>query len=158
MTRGGRDSARDYRENSLVRDHGMPFLLCVSLLSGCVTVDELHQSQPVRTGTVAGNYLPVARCVRENLAGAPGSNGTTYAIRDSATAKTANVLAIARAPGGLFYTVPAPLLDLSLQQADEGTVRIEARRSPLGTALEPTVWPIVEQCTGRTVTVSPPVR
>jgi hypothetical protein len=140
-----------------VKPHRISFLLCVSLLSGCVTVAELHQSQPVRTGTVAGSYLSLARCVRENLARGQATDGTTYDFQDFATAKTANILAIARAPAGLFYTVPAPLLELSLHQADERTVKIEARRSRLGTALEPTVWTILEQCAGRTVTVSPPV-
>jgi hypothetical protein len=140
-----------------VKPHGISFLLCVSLLSGCVTVTELHQSQPVRTGTVAGSYLPLARCVSENLERGQGADGTTYDFQDFATAKTATILAIARAPGGLFYTVPAPLLELSLHQADEGTVKIEARRSRLGSALEPTVWPILEQCAGGAVTVSRPV-
>jgi hypothetical protein len=106
---------------------------------------------------VAGSYLPIAQCVSENLERGQGAAGTTYDFQHFATAKAANILAIARVPAGLFYTVPAPLLELSLHQVDEGTVKIEARRSRLGTVLEPKVWPILEECASRTVTVSQPV-
>jgi hypothetical protein len=81
----------------------------------------------------------------------------TYQLVDATATKTARVMATARFIGGLFYTVPAPLLELAFNQADEGTVKIEARRSAAGFDLESASWPVIEQCAGGKLSVTPPV-
>ena len=131
------------------------WLLCVCAFTGCVTVSELRASSPVRVGTVGGSYLTLATCVMENMGKNQAVEGMIYQFSDARTVKIANIVATANFPAGLFYTAPAPLLDLSFRQADQETVKIEARRSFPGSALELRAWPIIEQCAGRTVAVSP---
>jgi hypothetical protein len=81
----------------------------------------------------------------------------TYQLSDVAATKTARLMATARFLGGLFYTVPAPLLELAFSQADEGNVKIEARRSVAGFDLESASWPVIEQCAGGKLLVTPAV-
>ena len=119
---------------------------------------EQRASRPVRGGTVVGTHLQLATCVMASLGSTQAAEGTSYQFQDLTAEKTASLVATVRFPGGLFfYTVPAPLLELSFHQADEKTVKIEARRSLAGLALELRAWPIIEQCAGTAVAVSPPV-
>jgi hypothetical protein len=104
---------------------------------------------------VAGSYLTLATCVADNMGKNQAAEGVVYRLSDAAPAKVASITAIARFPAGLFYAVPAPLLELSFRQADQETVKIEARRSFPGSALELRAWPVIEQCAGKTVAVSP---
>ena len=133
------------------------WLLCVFGLAGCVTVAELRESPPVRVATVGGAYLPLATCVLQLLGKTQAEEGTLYQLVDVTGAKTASLVAVTRFPGGLFYMVPEPLLELRFDQGDGDTMKIEARRSFPGAALELRAWPIVEQCAGKTVAVSPPL-
>ena len=126
-------------------------------LTGCVSLAELRASTPVRGGTVVGTHLQLATCVMASLGSTQAAEGTSYQFQDLTAEKTASLVATVRFPGGLFYTVPAPLLELSFHQADEKTGKIEARRSLAGLALELRAWPIIEQCAGTAVAVSPPV-
>jgi hypothetical protein len=135
--------------------HGLFWLLCVCAFTGCVTVSELRGSPPVRSGTVAGSYLRLATCVADNMGRNQAAEGVVYQFSDVTAAKVAHIVATANFPAGLFYTVPAPLLELSFRQADQETVKIEARRSFPGSALELRAWPVIEQCAGKTVAVSP---
>jgi hypothetical protein len=133
-------------------------LLCAGILAGCVTVSALRESPPVRVGTAAGAYLPLAACVRERLETTHAAHGVTYALQDRAAVKSASLVGIARFPAGLFYTVPAPLLELSFHQTDQRTVKIEARRIAGGAAFEPGVWSVIAECAGGDVAPSPLVR
>jgi hypothetical protein len=92
----------------------------------------------------------------ENMGKNQAAEGTVYQLFDTTAAKTASIVATARFPAGLFYTVPAPLLELSFRQVEADTVKIETRKSVPGSALELRTWPIIEQCAGKTVAVSPP--
>lgn len=131
-------------------------LLCAGALGGCVTVSELRASTPVRVGTAAGTYLPLATCVMEILGKNRAAEGMVYQFLDAPTVKMASIVATTRVPAGLFYTAPAPLLELSFRQVDEDTVKIEVRKSFPGSVLELRAWPVIEQCAGKTVAASPP--
>jgi hypothetical protein len=133
------------------------WLLSVWALPACVTPAELRATLPVRVGSVAGAYLPLATCVAGGLEQSRTEAGMTYQLVDVTATKTARVMATARFIGGIFYTVPAPLLELAFNQADEGTVKIEARRSFAGFDLESASWPVIEQCAGKELSVTPPV-
>jgi len=124
-------------------------------LAGCISLAELRGRTPTRVGEVAGRYQPLAVCVTAKAERDPSSQGVSYDVQDIAAAKTARVVATARFPGGLFYSVPTPLVELTFREPEEGNVKIEARRSPLGSELELTMWPIIETCAGSTVVVSP---
>lgn len=137
--------------------HELIWLLGVWALAACITPAELRATPPVRVGSVAGAYLPLATCVAGGLEQSRTESGMTYQLVDVAATKTARLMATARFPGGLFYTVPAPFLELAFHQADEGNVKIEARRSAAGFDLESASWPVIEQCAGRKLSVTPPV-
>jgi hypothetical protein len=124
-------------------------------VAGCISLAELRGRTPTRVGEVAGRYRPLAACVTAKAEQDPSSQGVSYDVQDIAAVKTARVVATAQFPGGLFYAVPTPLVELTFREPDEGNVKIEARRGPLGSALELTMWPIIEICAGRTVVVSP---
>jgi len=137
--------------------HGLFLLLGAWALTACITPAELRATPPVRVGSVAGAYLSLATCVAGGLEKSRTEGELTYQLVDTAATKTARLMATARFPGGLFYTVPAPLLELAFNQADEGNVKIEARRSFAGFNLESASWPVIEQCAGRKLSVTPPV-
>ena len=137
--------------------HELIWLLGVWALTACVTPAELRATPPVRVGSVAGAYLPLATCVAGDLEKSRTESGMTYQLVEVAATKTARLMATARFAGGLFYTVPAPLLELSFNQTDEGNVKIESRRSFAGFDLESAAWPVIEQCAGRKLSVTPPV-
>lgn len=139
------------------RPYALLWFLGACVLTACVTTAELRATTPVRVGSVAGAYLPLATCVTNGLATSRTESGMTYQLVDAAAAKTARLLATARFPGGLFYTVPAPLLELAFNQADDGKVKIEARRAVGGYSLESAAWPIIEECAARKPSVAPPV-
>jgi|SRR5262245_22923402 len=122
------------------------WLVALSLLGGCISVSELHQSSPTHVADVQGRYLTLATCVVELAQTESASQGVSYKVEDIATAKTARVVAIARYPGGLFYAVPTPLLELTFRELDDTIVKVEARRGPLGSALDLTVRPIIDRC------------
>jgi hypothetical protein len=140
-----------------MRLNELVWVLVAGALTACVTPAELRATTPVRVGSVTGTYLPLATCVANGLERSRTESGMTYQLLDAATTKTARLMATARFPGGLFYTVPAPLLELAFQQADEGKVKIEARRSFAGYSLESAAWPMIEECAGQKVSVTSPV-
>jgi hypothetical protein len=135
--------------------YGLCLLLGAWALAACVTPAELRATPPVRVVSVPGAYLPLATCVAGSLEKSRTENGMTYQLVDTAATKTARLMATARFVGGLFYTVPAPLLELAFNQADEGNVKIEARRSFAGLDLESASWPVIEQCAGKKLSVTP---
>ena len=126
-------------------------------LTGCLSLAEVRGSSPTRTGEAAGPYLPLAQCVVAKAKAERLSDLASYEVEDSAVSRTARVVAMARYPGGLFYTVPTPLFELTVREPDEGRVKIEARRGPLGASYEPALWSIIGDCAGGKVTVSPPL-
>lgn len=144
-------------EDSMKRPYGLLWLLGACVLTACVTPADLRATTPVRVSSVAGVYLPLATCVTNGLEASRTESGMTYQLVDAAATKTARLMATARFPGGLFYTIPAPLLELVFNQVDDGKVQIEARRSFAGYSLESASWPIIEQCAGRKTSVAPPV-
>src|SRR5262249_14899774 len=103
-----------------------------------------------------GHYLSLATCVTAQAQKDSASEGVSYEVQDITAAKTARVVAMARYPGGLFYTVSTPLLELTFREADDGGVKVEARRGPLGSALDLTIWPIIAECAGSKVTSADP--
>jgi hypothetical protein len=117
-------------------------------LTGCLSLAEVRSAAPARTGEAAGHYLPLAGCVAAKAKGAPLSEGVSYEIEDSAASKTARVVAIKRYPGGLFYTVRTPLVELTFREPDEGRVKVETRHGPLGWPLEAAIWPLIGECAG----------
>jgi hypothetical protein len=146
-----------YPEDSMKRPYGVLWFLGACVLAACLTPAELRATAPVRVSSVAGAYLPLATCVTNELQSSRTESGMTYQLVDAAATKTARVMATARFPGGLFYTVPAPLLELAFNQADDRTVKIEARRSVGGYSLESASWPIIEQCAGQKPSAAAPV-
>jgi len=126
-------------------------------LTGCLSLAEVRGLPPTRTGEAKGPYLPLAQCVAAKAKAERLSDIASYAVEDTAVSRTARVVAMARYPGGLFYTVPTPLFELTVREAEEGRVKIDARRGPLGASYEPMLWSIVGDCTGGKVTVSPPL-
>src|SRR5262249_18676155 len=141
--------------SSTMRRHAF-WLASVWLLTGCISLSELRQSSPSRVGDVRGHYLPLATCVTARAQKDTASEGVSYEIQDIIAAKTARVVAMARFPGGLFYTVPTPLLELTLRETDDGNVKVEGRRGPLGSALELTIWPIIAECARGNITSAEP--
>jgi len=135
-----------------MRRHALSWLAGIWLLAGCISMSELRQSSPSRVGDVRGHYLSLATCVTAQAQKDSASEGVSYKVQDITAAKTARVVAIARYPGGLFYAVPTPLLELTLKETDDGTVKVETRRGPLGSALELTIWPIITECASSTST------
>src|SRR5262249_58710621 len=106
-------------------------------------------------GAVGGGILRLPTRVRTTPQADDASYAVSYQIEDITMARTARVMAAARYPGGLFYAVPAPLLELTYHEPDEGTVKVEARRGPLGSALDLTGGPMIEQCGGSASRVTP---
>ncbi len=136
------------------------FCACLgaSLLAGCATVSDLRQSPPVRAGTIRGNYLALADCVMSDIERLRAEDGVRYRLLTVPAAKTASILGAMRVPAGLFYTVPAAVLELSFKQDEANRVAIETRSRFPGSALEPGVWPLVERCAGTTLTLVPPLQ
>ncbi|MGH7320539.1 MAG: hypothetical protein ACRELA_13050 [Candidatus Rokuibacteriota bacterium] len=132
-------------------------LVCAVLLGGCMSVADFRQTRPVRVTTVAGNYLPLASCVMSGVDKLQGEENVRYQFLNLPSAKSASILGVSRLPGGLFYTVPEPVLELTFKQGDEGKVSIEARSRFPGATLEPRAWPIVERCAGTRLTLVPPL-
>jgi len=124
-----------------------------------VTVSEFRQSPPVRTGTVTGSYLTLADCVLTDVARPQEYEGVRYQLRNAPGGKSASIVGLVWLPGGLFYTVPAPVLEVSFSQGDGDKVTMETRTRFPGPLweLEPRVWPIVERCAGTRVTLVPPL-
>jgi hypothetical protein len=108
-------------------------------------------------GTVAGSYLSLARCSMGGVERLPDRDNVRYRLVDAPAAKTASILGVVPVPAGLFYTVPAPVLELRFAEAVEGTVSIEARTAYGGYVLEPRVWPLVQGCAGTPLTLTPPL-
>jgi hypothetical protein len=133
-------------------------VLCSWLLAGCTTVADLRQSPPARTATVQGRYLPLAACSLDLIDDMRSEDRVEYEPLDLSTARTARILGIARMPGGLFYRVPEPVLELAFQQTDDGKVVIESRTGVGGHVIEPRVWRLVERCAGTALKVVPPPR
>jgi hypothetical protein len=127
-------------------------LLSASLAGACVTVTQLRQSPPVRMATVSGRYLPLATCSMTHMETLQSEDRVRYQLLDVPSTRTATILGVARMPGGIFYTVPEPVFELTLREADDGKVTIESRNGFGGHVLEPRVWPIVEQCAGTKLT------
>lgn len=133
-------------------------LLCASLLAGCVSVTEFRQSSPTRVATVQGRYLPLATCTMNHIEGMQSEDRVQYQFLDLSAAKIARILAIARMPGGLFYTVPEPVFELAFKNDDDGKVSIESRNGYGGHVIELRVWPVVERCAGTKLTLVPPLK
>jgi len=117
-------------------------------LTGCLSLAEVRSAAPARTDEVPGHYLPLAGCVAAKAKDDRLSEGVSYEVEDSAASKTARVVAIKRYPGGLFYTVPTPLVELTFREPDEGRVKVETRHGPLGWPLEAAIWPLIRECAG----------
>ena len=132
-------------------------LVCGASLAGCVSVAELRQSKPVRVSTVAGSYLPLATCTMSHFERLQGKDSVRYQLRSAPETKSASILGLVRPPGGLFYTVPTPVLELGFTARDEGHVAIEMRTAFGGSSLEPQVWTMVEHCAGTALTLTPPL-
>lgn len=128
------------------RPRTVAYLLATAMLGGCLSLAELRSSTPKRTGEVAGHYLPLAECVVAKARQEHQSHVVSYQIEDIPAARTARVVATARYPGGLFYTVPTAVVELTFREPDDGNVKVEARSGPLGTALESDVWPLIGEC------------
>lgn len=128
------------------RPRTVAYLLATAMLGGCLSVAELRSSTPKRTGEVAGHYLPLAECVVAKARQEHQSHVVSYQIEDIPAARTARVVATARYPGGLFYTVPTAVVELTFREPDDGNVKVEARSGPLGRALESDVWPLIGEC------------
>lgn len=125
-----------------------PWLAAALTLTGCLSLTEVRSAAPARTGEAPGHYLPLAGCVATKAKGNDLSEGVSYEVEDIPASKTARLLAIKRYPGGLFYTVPTPLVELTFREPDEGRVRIETRHGPLGWPLEAAIWPLIGECAG----------
>jgi hypothetical protein len=132
-------------------------LLAAMALGGCLSLAEVRASSPTRTGEAAGAYLSLAECVVMRARQELPSPVVSYQMEDIPAARTARVVAMARYPGGLFYTVPTALVEFTFRAPDEGNVKIEARRGPLGTRNEPKLWSLVGDCTRGKITISPPL-
>ena len=126
--------------------------VCAGLLSGCLSVTELRQSPPTRVATVSGRYLPVATCTMSRLQAMQNDDRVQYQFVDVSGAKTARILATARVPGGLFYTVPEPVFEVAFKTDDDGKVSVESRNGSGGHVVEQRVWPVVEACAGSPLT------
>jgi hypothetical protein len=142
---------------SVKRPRTLACLLATVMLGGCLSLTELRSSSPKRTGELAGHYLPLAECVVAKARQEHQSLVVSYEMEDIAAARTARVVATGRYPGGLFFTVPAALVELTFREPDEGNVKIEARRGPMGIRHEPKMWSIVGGCAAGKMTVSPPL-
>src|SRR2546430_17144449 len=123
-----------------------------------MSIAEFRQSPPVRATTVAGNCLPLASCVMESIDKLQGEENVRYQFLNLAAVRSASILGVARLPGGLFYTIPEPMLELTFKQSDEDKVSIEARSRFPGFTLELRAWPIVERCAGTKLTLVPPLQ
>jgi hypothetical protein len=132
-------------------------LAAVALLTGCLSIGQIRSSSPTRTANVDAHYQSLADCVAAKAKQQRLGDDLSYEVTDSVAARIASVVAMARYPGGLFYTVPTPLFELTFREPDEGRVKIEARRGPLGAMYEPALWAIVGDCAGGAVAVSPPL-
>ena len=142
---------------SVNRPRTLPCLLATVILGGCLSLTEVRSGSPTRTGEVAGRYFPLAECVVAKARQEHQSLVVSYEMEDIPAARTARVVATGRYPGGLFYRVPAALVELTVREPDEGNVKIEARRGPLGFLHEPKMWSIVGGCAAGKLTVSPPL-
>jgi hypothetical protein len=127
------------------------------LLAGCLSVAEFRQSPPARVSTGAGGYLPLATCSMSQIERLQGEQNVRYQFLDSPATASASILGVVRLPAGLFYTVPAPVLEVAFKGGSEDTVTIEARTAFGGSNLEPRVWPLVERCAGKTLILAPPL-
>ena len=127
------------------------WLVAAAALSGCLSLAEVRSAAPARTGEAPGHYLPLAGCVAAKAKEDRLSEGVSYEVEDIAASKTARVVAIKRYPGGLFYTVPTPLVELTFREPDEGRVKVETRHGPLGWPLEVAIWPLIGECARRKV-------
>jgi hypothetical protein len=140
----------------MLRTPFVPVLAALAL-GGCLSVAEVRATSPTRTGDTPGDYSSLAECVATKARQEHPSRMVSYDMEDIPAARTARVTATGRYPGGLFYTVPTPLVELTFRQPDEGNVKIEARRGPLGIRYEPRMWAVVSRCAGDKVTISPPL-
>ena len=118
----------------------------VLFISGCISAVELRAYPPARAGEAPGDYLSLAGCVVAKARHEPLSSRVSYEIQDSAATRTARVIATSRYPGGLFYTVPAALVELTFREPDKGRVMIETRNGPLGWQLEEAIVPLINEC------------
>jgi hypothetical protein len=134
----------------------MPVLAALALC-GCLSVPEVRATSPTRTGDVPGAYSSLAECVATKARQEHPSRMVSYEMEDIPVARMARVIATGHYPGGLFYTVPAPLVELTFRQPDEGNVKIDARRGPLGIRYERRMWALVSRCAGDRLSVSPPL-
>jgi len=139
------------------RSLALLWLLCVSLLAGCVSVAELRQSPPARVSTVTGSYLTLASCSMSNFDRLQGEQSVRYQLLNAPATKSASILGVVRLPAGLFYTVPTPVLELSFRAGDESNVTIETRTAFGGSNLESQVWTLVERCAGKPLVLVPPL-
>jgi len=136
-----------------------PFVsvLAALALGGCLSVAEVRATSPARTGDTPGDYFSLAECVVTKARQEHPSRMVSYEMEDIPAARTARVVATGHYPGGLFYTVPAPLVELTFRQPDESNVKIEARRGPLGIRSERRIWAVVSGCARGKLGVSPPL-
>jgi len=160
LAQGLREKAEDRRRalsGNTVRALLLPALY-VSLLTACVSVSEFRQSPPARVATVPGRYLPLATCSMSHVEALQTEDALRYQFLDVPAARTARILGIGRMPGGLFYTVPDPVFELTFKDAEDGKVTIESRNGFGGHLVEPRVWPLVERCAGTKLTLVPPLK
>jgi hypothetical protein len=137
--------------------HVSALVICVALVAGCATVTELRQTPPARVATVAGRYLPLATCSMSQVEALQTEDALRYQFLDVPAARTARILGIARVPGGLFYTVPDPVFELTFKDAEDGKVTVESRNGFGGHVVEPRAWPLVEHCAGTKLMLVPPL-
>ena len=137
----------------------MPFIPVLAALSlgGCLSVAEVRATSPARTGDTPGNYFSLAECVVTKARQAHSSRMVSYEMEDIPATRTARVVATGHYPGGLFYTIPTPLVELTFRQPDEGNVKIDGRRGPLGIRFERRMWALVSRCSADKLSVSPPL-
>jgi hypothetical protein len=135
----------------------MTWSLCACLLAACMTVTELRQSPPARVATVAGRYLALATCSMTQMETLQTEDRVRYQLLHVSSTRTATILGTARMPGGLFYTVPEPVFELSFRETAENTVTVESRNGYGGHLVEQRAWPIVEGCAGAKLTIVPPL-
>jgi hypothetical protein len=138
-----------------VMRHTLMCLLSAVALGGCLSLQAVRANSPSRTGDASGHYLALAECLVTRAKQEHQSRIVSYEMEDFPAARTARVVATARYPGGIFYTVPTALVELTFREPDEGNVKIEARRGPLGARHEPRMWSMVGGCALGKMTVSP---
>ncbi|WP_316978056.1 hypothetical protein [Shumkonia mesophila] len=135
----------------------LPLLFAITAISACTSLDEIRQSEPIRSGAFGAGYKDMAACIVYETARRYTVSSAVFESGGRA------VLTYTSEVSGPIGTMRNPVWEMTIHQ-DGSPTRSRAEFRSMKTVIGTTpwaddVWPVVETC-AQTLTahLSPPVQ